>query len=152
MEITGRVVVVTGGGNAIGRAMASRFAAEGAAGVVVADIDADEAPAVTTDIGGLLVPTNVADEASVCDRVAAAESAYGKIDLFYTNAGIARPAGPELANDYWLRFWDVNVMATSTPPRPCCPPRLSQARTVAAREAGAAELVDPRPYAVGLGP
>jgi NAD(P)-dependent dehydrogenase (short-subunit alcohol dehydrogenase family) len=46
MLINGRVVVVTGGGNGIGRALCRRFAADGAAAIVVADVDATGAATV----------------------------------------------------------------------------------------------------------
>ena len=58
MEVSGRHIIITGGGSGIGRAMARRFAAKGA-GVVVADVDGDAAEAVAADIGGMAVRTDV---------------------------------------------------------------------------------------------
>ena len=52
MELKDKIVVVTGGGNGIGKALAERFAQEGARHVVVADIDMDSAEAVAIVSGG----------------------------------------------------------------------------------------------------
>src|SRR5947208_1101649 len=49
MDVTGKVAVVTGGAHGIGRAMALRFAREGAAGVVVADLDDEDAAGVCAE-------------------------------------------------------------------------------------------------------
>ena len=51
MELKNKVAVVTGGANGIGRALCRKFAAEGARGVVVADLDADGARSVAAEIG-----------------------------------------------------------------------------------------------------
>ena len=65
MDVKGSVVVVTGGASGIGRALARRFAQEGASGVVVSDLDGEGAKRVADEIGGLGVQTDVADGPSV---------------------------------------------------------------------------------------
>lgn len=110
MEVAGKVVVVTGAASGIGRALARRFAAEGAGAVVVADLDADGAAAVAAEIGGTPLTTDVSVEADVERLVAATEERHGPIDLFCANAGIATGGGVDVADEDWLRTWQVNVM------------------------------------------
>ena len=93
MQIKDRVAVVTGGASGIGRALCRRFAAEGAKGVVVADLDGAGAEAVAREIGGLAVATDVAREADIKRLVERATAAHGPIDLFCSNAGIGAGAG-----------------------------------------------------------
>jgi NAD(P)-dependent dehydrogenase (short-subunit alcohol dehydrogenase family) len=85
----GRVAIVTGGGNGLGRASARRLAAEGAS-VVVVDIDGVAADAVasalpTRSIG---VRADVADEAEVHGYLTAAVDHFGRVDMHHLNAGI----------------------------------------------------------------
>lgn len=111
MNFTDKVAVVTGGASGIGAACARNFAARGAR-VVVTDLNGDGAKAVAEEIGGLGVPCNVGDEADVNALVAAAEAAYGPIDIFFSNAGIN--SGREILNtdlSVWGDHWQVNVMA-----------------------------------------
>jgi len=82
MKLDHKVTVVTGGANGIGRALCRRFAAEGARGVVVADLDASGAAAVAREIGGLAVTADVSREGDVVELAARATAAYGAIDLF----------------------------------------------------------------------
>jgi NAD(P)-dependent dehydrogenase (short-subunit alcohol dehydrogenase family) len=103
-----KVVIVTGGAHGIGRALCERFAAEGARGVVVADIDAPAAAAVASAIGGLAVPTDVTSEASIEALVVRTRDEIGPIDLFCSNAGISHPGGTEVANADFERVFDVN--------------------------------------------
>jgi NAD(P)-dependent dehydrogenase (short-subunit alcohol dehydrogenase family) len=111
MEVADRVVVVTGGANGIGKALARRFAMAGAETVIVADVDADGAWAVAREIGGMAIRCDVSAEADVAQLVEKVHIAKGRIDLFCSNAGIAVDGGPEAKSSEWQRIWDVNVMA-----------------------------------------
>ena len=116
MQIKDKVVVVTGGANGIGEAMARRFHADGARAVVVADRDIERARLVAADIGGLAIACDVSVEADIQNLVAQTKAAYGEIDLFCSNAGVA-DGDPDKNNvaaasdAAWARSWGVNVMA-----------------------------------------
>ena len=111
MRVADKVVVVTGGGNGIGRALCRRFAAEGAKAVVVADLNAETAAQVAGDIGGTAIACDVSREADVASLVAQTIARHGGIDLFCSNAGIAVNGDEQTADAEWARCWDVNVMA-----------------------------------------
>ena len=111
MQIEGKVVVVTGGGHGIGAAMCRRFAEEGAAHVVVSDIDADAARAVAHKLEGLAVPCDVSSEAEVQNLVQQTLAKYGRIDIFCSNAGITVKGGIETPDDDWQFLWNVNLMS-----------------------------------------
>src|SRR3954451_8160159 len=111
MNIAGKVVVVTGGGNGIGRALCRRFAIERARAIVVADIDADSAAQVAAEIGGGSIRVDVSREADVVHLVEHTIGQHGGIDLFCSNAGIAITGDEHTADEAWQRCWDVNVMA-----------------------------------------
>lgn len=111
MEIADRVVVVTGGANGIGKALARRFAMAGAETVIVADVDGDGAWSVAREIGGMAIRCDVSVESDVAQLVEKVHIAKGRIDVFCSNAGIAVGGGPEATDDDWQRIWDVNVMA-----------------------------------------
>ncbi len=111
MELTDRVVVVTGAARGIGRALATRFASEGANAVVVVDIDAEGARSAAADIGAIAMRCDVSREDDVTDLVQQIEAAHGRIDIFCSNAGIAVGGGQEASDADWQRIWDVNVMS-----------------------------------------
>lgn len=117
-QVDGQVVVVTGGGGVIGRAICEAFARAGAL-VAVADIADDLADAAVTAIeqaGGraLAVHLDVTDRASVDAMVAAVERELGPIDLLINNAGHIGAIGPiwEVDPDLWWRAYEVNVRGT----------------------------------------
>ena len=91
-DLKGRVAIVTGAGQGIGRAFAKALAAQGAI-PVIAELNEAKAAAVSKEImaaGGtaLAVETDVADEASIREMVEAVTDAYGRIDILINNAGI----------------------------------------------------------------
>lgn len=111
MLVKDAVCVVTGGANGIGRALAERFVAEGAAHVVIADVAADALTATADEIGATPIVTDVSSEASIQALIETTESEHGPIDLFVANAGIGgHPGGAEVPDEEWQRIWDINVM------------------------------------------
>ncbi len=111
MKISGKVCVITGGASGIGAELARRFTAEGAKGVVVADLQAGPLEAVADEVGGLAVPTDVSDESAIGELIQRAEAAYGPIDVFCSNAGIVQGGGEDASDADWQRNWDIHVMA-----------------------------------------
>jgi NAD(P)-dependent dehydrogenase (short-subunit alcohol dehydrogenase family) len=93
----GKVVLITGAASGIGRATALAFAERGAK-LVIGDVSkgAEETVAQIRAAGGVaeFVTTDVSDGASVAALVAAAVSAYGRIDVAFNNAGILPPTAP----------------------------------------------------------
>jgi rhamnulose-1-phosphate aldolase/alcohol dehydrogenase len=87
-----RVALVTGAGSGIGRAVATRIAAEGGC-VVIADLNLDAAQALAAELGGpdvaVAVRANVADEDAVAALFAASALAFGGVDLVVNNAGLS---------------------------------------------------------------
>lgn len=111
MDVTGRVIVVTGSAKGIGRALARRFAKAAAEAVVVADVDLEGALRVSREIAGTAVRCDVSIESDVKALVERVEAEHGRIDIFCSNAGIAVGGGPEASDDQWQRIWDVNLMS-----------------------------------------
>lgn len=88
----GRIAFVTGAASGIGKAIATRLAAEGAC-VVVADLDLEKAQAAAAELGGtdvaIGVAANVADAEGVQAAIDATLLAFGGIDLVVNNAGLS---------------------------------------------------------------
>ena len=111
MKVAGKVIVVTGGARGIGRALARRFAQEGAQHVAIADLDAAEAEAVAREIGGSAMRVDVRREADIAELIDRTEREYGPIGLFCSNAGVAVGRGLETPDEVWQKIWEVNLMA-----------------------------------------
>jgi NAD(P)-dependent dehydrogenase (short-subunit alcohol dehydrogenase family) len=146
MEVRDKVVVVTGGASGIGKALCKRFAAEGARGVVVVDLNEKGAKAVADKIGGLGMKCDVAIEADVRHIVEIALKHYGPVDLFCSNAGIGFGDGKEgmatsLPNDRWQRMWEVNLMAHVYGARAVLPSMIERGQGYLLHTASAAGLL-----------
>jgi NAD(P)-dependent dehydrogenase (short-subunit alcohol dehydrogenase family) len=156
MKLPGKVVVVTGGASGIGRALCLRFAADGAAAVVVADLSGDGAAATAADItagGGsaIAVACDVSKEPDVVSLIERASGTFGPIDLLCSNAGIATGGGVEASNEEWETIWHVNVMAHVYAVRAVLPQMLARGEGYLLHTASAAGLLTnlgAAPYAV----
>jgi NAD(P)-dependent dehydrogenase (short-subunit alcohol dehydrogenase family) len=153
MELSDRVVVVTGAASGIGRALAHRFAAEGARGVVVADLDGAGAQDVAAALGDRAfgVACDVTVEREVVDLVAEAERAFGPIDLFCANAGVAVGTDEATPDADWDLALAVNVRAHVYAARALLPAWLERGEGYFLATASAAGLltqIGSAPYAV----
>jgi len=151
MQIQGKVVVVTGGANGIGRALCRAFAAAGARAVVVADLDEAGAQKVAAEIHGTAVATNVGREPEVQRLVEQTTKQLGQIDILCSNAGIGVQGGPDAPDADWQRSWEVNVMAHIYAARAVLPQMLARnegylVQTVSA--AGILTQIGSAPYSV----
>ncbi len=116
-RLRGKTALITGGAVGIGRAIAGRFAIEGAR-VVVADRDAEGARRDAAEIGeqALAITMDISDEASVSAGFAAAEAEGWSPDVVVANAGVQlfgqdAPAA-DLDLDVWRRTLDINLTGT----------------------------------------
>lgn len=107
-----KVVLVTGGGGAIGSAAVRRFAEEGAK-VAVVDLDAARAMEVASalDDRALAITADVADETQANDAVAKTVAAFGRLDAVFNNAGISGKVAlvHELPVEDWDRIVRINL-------------------------------------------
>lgn len=114
VELGGKVAVITGGGGGIGSALGRRFATGGARAVVLVDIDGAAAEAAAASIGGQArgVVCDVADGDAVAAVIEDVERKEGPIDLYCSNAGIARGLDVDAPDEQWNEMWRVNVMSS----------------------------------------
>jgi NAD(P)-dependent dehydrogenase (short-subunit alcohol dehydrogenase family) len=135
VRLDGRVALVTGGAQGIGRAIAEGLAREGAR-IVIADLArAEEAAAAFPDGVGLEV--DVSSEADVARMAEQALDRCGRVDVLVNNAGLyaSLPMRPftEIPVEEWRRVMDVNVLSMFLTCRALVP---------AMREAGGGKIVN----------
>ena len=154
MQIQGKVVIVTGGSNGIGRALCLAFAAAGAKAVVVADIDREAGLKVAKEIQdtpGGFAHCDVSREREVHNLVDSITDTCGQVDIFCSNAGVGTGGGPEAPDSDWKRSWDVNVMAHIYAARAVLPQMLERQEGYLVQTVSAAGLltqIGSAPYSV----
>ncbi len=114
-SLVDKIVLITGAGHGIGRAIAERFASVGAR-VAVNDVSEDRAAAATAAIAGaggdaMTVVADVSDGAAVQSMIDAVVAAHGRIDVVVNNAGLIEPMLHFFEADeaWWRRIIDVNL-------------------------------------------
>jgi len=153
MHVKDKVCVVTGAASGIAEAVARAYAQAGARGVVVADLknSRDKLASVAGEIGGLAVAADVAQESEIRALIAAAETRFGPIDVFFSNAGLSRK-GQETADDAdWDVSWQVHVMSHVFAARALVPGMLARGSGYLLNTASAAGLLaslNSMPYGV----
>lgn len=157
MEIRDRVVVVTGGGSGIGRAMCAAFAKAGARAVVAADLDGARAAGTAAQLAGEIGPERVIGEAvdvasavSVTALVERVTRRFGRIDVFCSNAGIILRGDQDQPVADWQRIWEINVLAHVHAANAVLPQMLERGEGYLVQTASAAGLlsqVDSAAYA-----
>ncbi|MGH2940522.1 MAG: SDR family NAD(P)-dependent oxidoreductase [Solirubrobacterales bacterium] len=146
-KLAGKTAFITGAGSGMGRAMARRFAAEGAR-VAAADIDADRADAVAAEIRGnggtaSAFTIDVADSASVGAAVDAALAEMGPVDILCSNAGILDDYATvlETSEEQWDRVLGINLKGMYLTSRALLPQMIDNGRGVIVNTASIAGMV-----------
>ena len=126
MQVQDKVVVVTGAASGIGKAIAEKYASEGAK-IVIADLNLDAANATAAEIKGaggqaMGVAMNVTNEDEVNAGIATTMKAYGRIDILVSNAGIqiVHPL-EEFSYADWKKMLAIHVDGAFLTTRACLP-------------------------------
>ena len=153
MDIIDKVVVVTGAGSGIGRALAQQFAAEGARFVVCADLDGAAAQKTASAIGpsSQAVALDVASRDAINELVMSLEDEQGGIDIFASNAGYAQGGGLALAPEAWQQMMEVHTWSHLYAAQAVIPLMIARGGGYLLNTSSAAGLLtqmDSGPYAV----
>ncbi len=131
MKLEGRVALVTGGAQGIGRAVALAMAREGA-DVAIADLDEKRAQLTLGEFEQLGVlcaalPVDVSDSASVTRMFAECVTRLGKVDILVNNAALMSPTrGFEISDNEWSRVVDVNLKGVFLCSKVALPPMMER--------------------------
>jgi len=113
MKLAGKVAIITGGANGIGKATAELFIKQGA-NVVIADI-AEHGGLVVEELrsaGGeaIFVKTDVSSEVEIKKLIEETVHSFGKLDVMVVNAGIGNAAPThELSLESWQKMMNINL-------------------------------------------
>jgi 3-oxoacyl-[acyl-carrier protein] reductase len=109
MRLSGKVAVVTGAGQGMGRAIARRFAAEGAT-VVAIDVNVAGAQETLGSSKGLALPVDIGDSAAVDSAFESIVARFGRVDILVNNAGVGSvDAFADIPDQTWARVIGINL-------------------------------------------
>ena len=118
MDFTGKTALVTGAATGIGRAVAIKFAQNGAK-VVLVEIDTEKLESVKKEIEEytkdvIAVKCDIGNEAEIYDAVKKAEEAFGGVHILINNAAVWRcwDSFVNTSTDEWREFIDINILGT----------------------------------------
>jgi len=153
MDLIDKIIVVTGAGSGIGRALAKRFVEKGARAVVCTDLSAESAAETAAMIGGCAssCALDVADENAIEQLVENTENKIGGIDIFVSNAGYGQAGGLDLSTESWQRMMNVHTWSHLAAARAVIPGMLKRGGGYLLNTASAAGLltqINSGPYAV----
>ena len=109
MEITNKVIVVTGGAGGIGLAIAKEFIKEGPKIVILVDISFKNFNFKDEKI--LCEQCDVTNESSIQNLIDKINLDFGLIDIFCSNAGILSLGSEQTSNEDWSKNWNLHVMS-----------------------------------------
>lgn len=109
--IKDKVAIVSGGATSIGAEIVRAFV-EGAARVVIADVNSAEGSKLATDLGAasLFTPTDLCSDDQIHGCIRAALDAFGQIDFVVNAAALYQDQGEASSRKDWMRSFDVNVV------------------------------------------
>ena len=153
MDMNGKVVIVTGAGSGIGKALAQRIAHNGAEAIICTDMNEDNAGETASSIGAnaFSVSLDVSDEKAIEKVVRDVEERHGRVDVFVSNAGYGQAGGLDLPTADWEKMMNVHTWSHLAAARAVIPGMIERGSGYLLSTASAAGLLtqmDSGPYAV----
>jgi len=151
MKLRDKLTIITGGGRGIGKAIALRFAQEGADIVVISRTFSEIAQTAEEikEMGRRSLPirADVSSREDVEDMVERVVREFGKVDVLVNNAGIQGPIGPVVENnvDQWIKTININLIGTFLCTRAVLPIMIRSRRGKIINLSGGG-ATSPRPY------
>lgn len=112
MDISGKVVVITGAASGIGRALAHKFVNCNASKVILVDLNSKLVQEAAKNVlNSVPITCDVTKEKHITKVIDEVEADFGPIDIFCSNAGVAIMGDETSENHIWQTNWDLHVMA-----------------------------------------
>jgi NAD(P)-dependent dehydrogenase (short-subunit alcohol dehydrogenase family) len=153
MDLDNKVVVITGAGSGIGRALAECFVSHGVRHVVCTDLDAASAAETAKIIGekASSASLDVSSQSAIESLIEQTILNFGGIDVFISNAGYARSGGLKLPTDDWKKMMEVHTWSHLNAARAVIPHMIERGGGYLLNTASAAGLltqIDSGAYAI----